>query len=189
MTNILDEKYGLIQNEIINTLSKNPIDIVKSMMKKDFVSMHGPEHHYLDGASFLVAYKNSGGEIDLSSALVELRERAMKMPGAMCGQWGICGSIASIGAALSIIHKTGPLSSDDFYKQHMEYTSSVLALMSKIGGPRCCKRNAFLSIFEAAKYVKEKYGINMVINNIECEFSKLNQQCIKDRCPFYKRRW
>ena len=86
---------------------------------------------------------------------------------------------------LSIIHKTGPLANDDFYKHHMEYTSSAISAMSKIGGPRCCKRNAFLSLSYAVNFVKAKYGINMEIGDVKCEFTRFNQQCIKDKCPFY----
>ena len=56
-------------------------------MHKDFLNIHGPEHHFLDGASFLVAYKNAGGEVDVSQAIDMLAERTLKMPGAMCGFW------------------------------------------------------------------------------------------------------
>ena len=69
----------------------------------------------------------------------------------------------------------------------MEYTSGVLTEMSKIGGARCCKRNAFLSLTYAVKFVKEKYGVEMELNEIECEFSSLNKQCLRDKCPFYKK--
>lgn len=182
----LEEKYTLIKNDIVKIKSKNPISVVKEMMNKDFISIHGPEHHYLDGAAFLTAYKNSGGNINLNSCLEELEKRTYKMPGAMCGYWGICGSVASVAAALSVIHGTGPLSTDEYYKDHMEYASSVLAEMSKIGGARCCKRNAFLALSYAAKFINEKYGIKMETSNVECEFSSLNKQCIKKRCPFYK---
>lgn len=186
MAYTLEEKYSLIKSEVLKHRSLNPIEIVKTIMHNDYVNIHGPEHHFLDGAAFIVAYKNAGGNIDLVYALDELANRTIKMPGAMCGQWGICGSTASVGAALSIIHKTGPLSNDDFYKQHMEYTSSVISAMSKIGGPRCCKRNAFLSLSYAVKFVKEKYSIDMQIDEIKCEFTGFNQQCLKQKCPYYK---
>ena len=154
-------------------------------MHKDYINIHGPENHFLDGAAFLVAYHNAGGQLDLNTALAELRERSIKMPGAMCGLWGVCGSTTSIGAALSIIHGTGPLSSDDFYKQHMKYTASCIEKMSEIGGPRCCKRNAFLSIETAIKFVQDYYGIQMESDAITCEFTNWNKQCIKNRCPFF----
>ena len=181
----MNEKYDLIIREVARAKSCNPIEIVKDVMHKDFVNIHGPEHHFLDGAAFLVAYKNAGGQLDLPKALTELRERTIKMPGAMCGLWGVCGSTTSIGAALSVIHGTGPLSNDDFYKQHMKYTSSCIDKMGEIGGPRCCKRNAFLSIETAIKFVKENYGITMESGAVACEFTDWNKQCIKKRCPFY----
>lgn len=183
----LEEKYRLIKKNIKASHSKNPIEIVKSIMHQDFINIHGPEHHYLDGAAFMVALKNSGGDFRLNEALDILAERTINMPGAMCGYWGVCGSIASIGAALAIIDKTGPLSLDKHYSEHMELTSSVLSKMSKIGGPRCCKRNAFLSIISGVAFVKEHYGIEMEIENVECEFTSFNQECIKNRCPFYKK--
>lgn len=186
MNYTLENKYALIKQEIIKSASKNPIEIAKTIMKKDFVGIHGPEHHFLDGAAFLTAFCNSGGMIDLNHCLDELANRAIKMPGAMCGNWGVCGSLASIGAALSIIHNTTPLSNDEYYKHNMEYTSNVLMRMSKIGGARCCKRNAFLSLSHAVKFVKEKYGIDMELGEIQCEFSSLNKQCLKRDCPFYK---
>ena len=183
----LENKYHLIKEEVVKSNSKNPIEIVKKIMHKVFVNIHGPEHHFLDGAAFLVAYNNAGGNINVDYCLDELAKRTIKMPGAMCGYWGICGSLASVGAALSIIHGTGPLSTDEYYKHNMEYASNVLKDMSKIGGARCCKRNAFLSLSHAVKFVKEKYGIVMELNKIECEFSPSNMQCLHDKCPFYKK--
>ena len=135
---------------------------------------------------FLVAYYNTVGNIDLTKALDYLAERTIKMPGAMCGYWGVCGSTTSVGAALSIIHEVSPLSSSNYYKDNMEYTSAVINEMSKIGGPRCCKRNAFLALKIAVKFIKEKYNIKMDLGNITCEFTSKNQQCIGLKCPFHK---
>jgi hypothetical protein len=182
----LNDKYQLINNELMKNTSKNPIDIVNEVMHKDFINIHGPEHHYLDGASFLVAYKNAGSTIDLDKALAMLAERTIKMPGAMCGFWRVCGSSTSLGAALSIIHEVTPLSSFVYYNDNMEYTSSVIQKMSEIGGPRCCKRNAYISITKAVNFVKDKYGIEMEISNINCEFSSKNKQCLGLKCPFFK---
>lgn len=166
----------------------NPVELAKEMMNLPFVSMHGPEHHMLDGAALLTAIHNAGVSFDLKAALKELSGRAQNMPGAMCGFWGVCGSVASVGAALAIIHETGPLSDCAYYKDNMEYTSKVIAVMSKIGGPRCCKRNAFLSISVAVDFVKEKYGIKLEKEQVRCEFSPRNPQCIEERCPFYRNR-
>ena len=78
----------------------------KQIAEKEYVSIHESEHHILDGASLFVAYKNAGGEIDLEQALDRLMAEALGCRGAMCGLWGICGAITSIGAALAIIDGT-----------------------------------------------------------------------------------
>lgn len=181
----LTKKYRLIREAVAEKGSSDPVEVVQSVMRQEFISMHGPEHHFLDGAAFLVAYKNSGGQIDLESCFNELEKRAASMPGAMCGYWGICGSVASVGAAMSIIRETGPLSTDRYYKEHMEYASRVLETMSRIGGARCCKRNAFLALSIAAKFMRERYGMPMESGKINCNFSSRNAQCLGIRCPFY----
>ena len=181
-----NEIYRLIMAKALKATSKNPITIAKSIMDEEAISMHGPEHHFLDGAAFLAAYKNAGGPIDLARSLEMLAERAFTMPGAMCGYWGVCGSVASVGAAMSIIDQTGPLSSDEHYKEHMTYTSSVLSLMSEIGGPRCCKRNAFLSLSQGVSFMKKKCGIPMELDPIVCGYHSKNPQCLEARCPFFR---
>ncbi len=181
----LEEKYELILKKLKQSTSKNPVDVAVSVMNEDFVSMHGPEHHLIDGGSFLTAYKNAGGQIDLDKALDELIKRSKMMPGGMCGLWGVCGSITSVGAALSIINEVGPLTNNENYKRQMEFTSHVLEKMSKLGGPRCCKRNCYLSLSNAASFIKLNYGIDMEVSLIQCDFSNKNSQCIKDKCPFY----
>ena len=103
----IEEKANRIIEDIRNEKGVNPIKMFKSMAKKAYISIHGPEHHILDGACLLVAYHNAGGKIDIDSALEMLLKEGLRMPGAMCGLWGICGAITSIGAALSIIDGTG----------------------------------------------------------------------------------
>lgn len=181
----MEEKYNLIKKELLKQTSTNPIEIVKSIMHMDFINIHGPEHHLLDGGAFLVAMKNAGYEMDLETNINKLADRSIKMPGAMCGNWGVCGSVTSLGAVFSILDGTGPLSNDAHYSEHMEFTSRVIKRMSEIGGPRCCKRNAFISLNEAIKYIDEHYGVKLEQEDIKCEFTSYNMQCIKDKCPFH----
>lgn len=165
----------------------NPVDIFYNIARKDFVRIHGPEHHVLDGAALLTAFYNAGGNINLSESLNELMRRGLQMPGAICGMWGVCGAVSSMGAAFSIIDGTGPLSCDDSWGKHMEFTSKALLSLSKVGGPRCCKRDAFLSFQEAIQYINENYDVELQSNKIECDFSEKNEQCIKSKCPFYRK--
>ena len=181
----MEERYVCIRGGALRAVGCDPVRIARELMALDCVQMHGPEHHFLDGAAFLAAYRNAGGPIELGQALDELAKRAAKMPGAMCGQWGICGSVASVGAALSVVHGTGPLSTDKFYADHMAYTAAVLARMSELGGARCCKRNAYLALTAGAAFVRERYGIPMEAAPIVCGDFSRNRQCIGARCPFH----
>ncbi|MCI6273425.1 MAG: DUF5714 domain-containing protein [Coriobacteriaceae bacterium] len=165
--------------------SANPYEVFRNVARRDFVRMHGPEHHVLDGAAVLVAYHNAGGDVDLPAALAELASRGLRMPGAMCGLWGVCGATASVGAALSILEGTGPLSGDDSWGSHMAYTSRALEALSHIGGPRCCKRDAYISLETAVDYIRERFGVRLEKDDVRCGFYPKNAQCLGERCPFF----
>lgn len=53
----IQEKAELIIKDIKLEEGTNPIRIFKKIARKEYISLHGPEHHILDGASLLVAYK------------------------------------------------------------------------------------------------------------------------------------
>lgn len=158
----MEEIAKKIINACLQETSKNPIEIFNNIAHMDFIRIHGPEHHVLDGAALLTAYYNAGGKIDLQISLNELMKRGLQMPGATCGMWGICGAVSSMGAALSIIDSTGPLSSDASWGKHMEFTSEALYSLSKVGGPRCCKRDAYLSFQKAIEHINANYCVCQV---------------------------
>jgi len=182
----MNEVYQQIKNECLKAETKDPLELLFTLMKKDYIHIHGPEHHVLDGACFLSAMRSAGVEFDLEAALDEMIARGQKMPGATCGQWGMCGSAASVGAALAIIHETGPLSGNQYYKDNLHYVSEALHKIGDVGGPRCCKRNACLSILTAIDFVRAHYGVVLPKREVKCEFSEKNMQCIGPHCPFFK---
>ncbi len=173
-----------IRKECLKSKETNPIKLFYQIACKDFVRIHGPEHHFLDGACLLTAFYNAGGEIDLSAGLKQIAKESQKMPGAMCGYWGVCGAVTSVGAALSVIDQTGPLSASD-WGEHMQCTSNALSCLSKTGGPRCCKRDAFFAMTTAVSYINEHYEVQLPISEIKCVFHHRNEQCLKDACPFF----
>ena len=181
----LEERGQKIIDACLDEKSASPYVVFRDVAHSDFVRMHGPEHHVLDGAAVLTAYRNAGGDVDLPAALSELMSRGLQMPGAMCGRWGVCGATASVGAALSILEGTGPLTNDDSWGSHMVYTSRALEALSRIGGPRCCKRDAYVSLETAVDYIRERFGVRLEKDDISCEFHQQNAQCLGVRCPFY----
>lgn len=153
------------------------------MMNASFCHMHGPEHHVMVGAALLTAYKNAGGNIELKDALIEMMHRGKAVPGGACGFWGACGAGISAGMFVSIISGSTPLSTESWGLAN-KMTSKALDAIGSIGGPRCCKRDSYLSILAAIEYVKEHFGIEMGSSDIQCSHYKQNNQCIGSRCPF-----
>jgi len=170
----------------MNDNSKNPVEILEKMMSMEFCHMHGPEHHVMVGSALLSAYKNAGGEIDLASALLEMHSRGKQVPGGACGFWGACGAGISAGMYMSIITKSTPLAKEAWGLSN-QMTARALDAIGKNGGPRCCKRDSYLAISEAVCFTEEKIGIKMELDKIICSRSSMNNQCIKNECPFHER--
>lgn len=165
-------------------ISTDPLEIFAKLAQKDFVRMHGPEHHLIDGACLLTAFRNKGGSIDLKTSLVKLAQESEKMPGAMCGNWGVCGAATGVGCALSILEGTGPLSTDGSWGSHIELCGEILKDIGKTKGPRCCKRDGAIAIKNGAEYITRHLGTPLDCGNFVCIWQGKNSQCIGAGCPF-----
>ena len=177
----MDAIVGLCLGET----TKDPGAILERMMALPFCHIHGPEHHVMVGAALLTAYRNAGGELDLEKSLAEMMNRGRAVPGGACGFWGACGAGISTGMFVSIISRSTPLSTEPFALSH-RMTARSLEAIGEIGGPRCCKRDSYLSILAAVDFVGEHFGIEMDRPKIVCTRAAQNNQCIGKRCPFSK---
>ena len=175
----LDAIVGLCLRE----KSRNPVGILEKMMSLPFCHMHGPEHHVMVGAALLTAYRNAGGDLDLSPALAEMMRRGRKVPGGACGFWGACGAGVSAGMFVSIVTKATPLTTDSWGLAN-RMTAEALGEIGRVGGPRCCKRDSYLSVLSAVDFVRDNLGVEMEKPEITCTRSARNNQCIGRRCPF-----
>lgn len=176
----------VILNYCRTSTSKNPVDMLTAMMRDPYIYMHGPEHHIMVGAALITAYRNAGGEVDLNEALAEMKKRGERYPGGSCGFWGCCGAAVSTGMFYSIITKTTPLSGKTWGDAN-RMTSVALQKIGEIGGPRCCKRNSFTAMVAAVEFVRETLGIAMELpEQIVCEHTARNKQCLGIRCPYHK---
>lgn len=172
-----------IINLCLRETSRDPVEIIDKMMAEPFCHTHGPEHHVMVGSALLTAYKNAGGDVDLESALVEMQNRGRSVPGGACGYWGACGAGVSAGMFVSIISKSTPLTAEPFGLSNL-MTAEALRRIGSVGGPRCCKRDSYLSIQAAVDFVKERFGVEMAKSGIVCCYSSENNQCLGSKCPF-----
>ena len=178
---------GVVRSVVLNSSSKDPVDIADEIMASSFVHMHGPEHHFIVGASLLCAFCNTYGGVDLESALNAVISRGKKVPGGFCGMAGCCGAAVSAGIFLSVILKATPMSKEEWALSN-RMTSRCLEAVSRLGGPRCCKRDSYTTILAAAEFLREELGKPLgVSDEILCSHFGENAECLKVECPYFPR--
>lgn len=177
-----------ILNICLGEQSKDPIAILDKMMSQPFCHMHGPEHHVLVAAALLTAYNNAlpadSSRLDLPASLSEAISRGQQVPGGACGYLGACGASISTGIFMSIITHNTPLSTESWKLCNLA-TAKALEQVALNGGPRCCKRDSYLSILAAVSFVEEHLGVTMECGTAHCSHSQQNNQCIGKKCPFH----
>ena len=176
---------SLVKAACLASGTGNPIEVLEVLMGLPGMHMHGPEHHVMVGSALLTAYANSGGDIDLPSALDEMARRGSQVPGGVCGLWGSCGAGVSCGMAYSIITGSTPLSGESWGRCNI-MTSRCLEAIGSLGGPRCCKRDGYTALISASAYLEETLGVRLDLpSEVICTRHGSNPQCIGDRCPYH----
>ena len=177
----------LIEKYCRKTTKTNPMEMAIELMKSPSVHMHGPEHHYLGPAVLITSYYNiKNEEKTKTKKLAVARKRAENLPGGICGFNGNCGAAVGTGIFMSIITEATPLTKESWGLANM-MTGTTLISIAKRGGPRCCKRNSFISIRNAAKFTEEYIGIKLYDyrkSKPKCSFKAKNKECIGNKCPF-----
>jgi DNA-directed RNA polymerase subunit RPC12/RpoP len=177
----------LIQQYTLGSTSADPIFMAATLMKSPSLKMHGPEHHFLVPAVLLSATLNiSGRENEKKTKIEKARQRAEKILGGFCGFYGNCGAAVGTGIFMSILTDATPLSRNEWMLSNL-LTADSLRSIALAGGPRCCKRNTFLAIEEAIRFVKERFHIEMEVGagSMKCEFYLMNKECRQAECRFY----
>lgn len=182
----MEERAVLIIEAVKKETGRDPVAMFEHVVANDFVRMHGPEHHVVDGACILQAYHNAGGAVDIDAALKHMITEGLRMPGGICGNWGVCGAVSSVGTAMSFLDRTSLTATDDSWGKHMLMTSEALHKLGEIGGPRCCKRDGIVAIMAAVKYINENTPVHLDASQFKCHYSPINKQCIGERCPFHQ---
>ena len=90
----------------------------------------------------------------------------------------------STGMCMSILSGATPLTQESWGQSNLMTARSLLKI-GEVGGPRCCKRNSYLSLQAAAEYFQVTKGVTLEMKPIVCHRSDANNQCIGKRCPFH----
>ena len=170
----------------INTDLTDPLEIALFLMRHPGLHMHGPEHHYLVPAALITAYYNKTGDTGKKEeSLKKALSRSEHIKGGFCGTHGSCGAGIGTGIFMSIITGSTPLSKEAWSLSN-RMTATALMAIAEYGGPRCCKRDTYIAILEAVRFLEENCGISLAVSgDICCEFSGMNRECLKEGCPFW----
>ena len=178
----------LIERICIQSGSLKAVDLAIELMKAPSISMHGPEHHFLVPAVLLTAYYNQTGNPREKERKIRVaRQRAENVLGGFCGFYGACGAGVGTGIFLSLITDSTPLSTENWGLAN-QMTAESLRCIGALGGPRCCKRDTFMALKTAKKFLKQKMDVALDIpDTINCEFTEFNRECLEEGCPFHAR--
>ena len=177
----------IIEDYCLQTTITDPLEIANHLMRHPSVKMHGPEHHFLLPAVLLTVYYRITGNIPLlPKKLIKARKRAEMVPGGFCGTHGNCGAGVGSGIFISLITESTPLSEKEWQLSN-KATAEALTSIATHGGPRCCKRDIYLSIIESVNFVEKEFKVKIPLNKkIYCGFSAWNKECLLTKCLFYK---
>ncbi len=175
-----------IERYCIASEEKDPLEQALALMRDARIAMHGPEHHFLVPAVLLSVFYNVKDEPGLKAEkIATARKRAASVPGGFCGFQGDCGAAVGVGIFVSVMTGATPLSVKEWRLSNLA-TGKTLITIAENGGPRCCKRNTFLAIQGAVPFIAENFGVTLPLRkDLKCQFTDLNKQCIKLRCPYY----
>ena len=177
----------VIRQRCLESRETDPILLAERLMEEPTVHMHGPEHHVLVGAALLTAFYNVTGREGLEGALEKMVQRGKQVPGGTCGFFGCCGAAVSAGIFAAIVTESTPLAAESWGKANA-LTGKCLQRIGTVGGPRCCKRDSYLSILTAVQFCREELGVELPRPaRTVCRFSHKCRECLEEKCPFYQK--
>jgi len=179
------EGFDYIETLCSNSESINPVELANSIMSNPKIKLHGPEHHFLVPAVLITAYYNKiGNQSMIQKKLVIAKERAKHILGGFCGLYGNCGAGVGTGIFMSIILNSTPLSNEEWKLSNL-ITSKSLYEIAIHGGPRCCKRDTYLSLETTIKFIEENLSVSLDHSEIICDYYKRNKECKLKDCPYF----
>jgi hypothetical protein len=174
----------LISRFCTDTKIDNPVEMAIILMRDERIKMHGPEHHFLVPAVILAACLTDNPQLR-AEKIKQAKNRAKNVLGGFCGFYGACGAAVGTGIAVSLITDANPLSIEEWKLSNL-MTASSLKRIAESGGPRCCKRDTFIALLEAADFFEKHLNIRInITRDIKCEFSRYNKECTTLNCTFY----
>lgn len=186
---VCDVCHGAAAVEIIKRVclasgETDAMALMRVIREHPAFAVHGPEHHSLVPAVILTALRNRGAPVD-DGKIVTAIERGRGVGGGACALLGVCGAASGLGIAVSLLLEADPL--DGGKRQAVQQAAErALAAIAALNAPRCCQRDSWLALREAAELLPDVAGVSLgTVESFPCEQWRANAECIGVECPLW----
>lgn len=181
------DALSIIEEVCLGTSETDMVALMGRIRNHPAFPMHGPEHHSVVPAIILTAYRNTTGRLDRDRILAGM-ERGGAIAGGGCAFFGVCGAAVGVGIAFSIILQADPYKAAE-RQMVQQLTAEVLQAIGRYKAPRCCQRDCWIALTEAARLSKTYIGVGLKADEeLSCLQFEKNHECIRRACPLYEGR-
>jgi len=177
----------ILERVCLGSRETDAVALMQAVRTHPSFPMNGPEHHSLVPAVILAALRN-GGEPVTDAQIVAAMRRGGTVAGGACAYLGVCGAASGVGIAVSLLLGADPLNGEK--RQAVQRaTQRVLGAVAAFEAPRCCQRDSWVALREAAALLPESTGRTLKApHQVVCDQWPANAECIRERCPLWPSR-
>lgn len=187
---VCDDCQHLSASEVVKSIclkshKTDPISLAVEIMRSPAIKMHGPEHHMIVPSVLLTCINNKYHSIENLKEKIELAETlAMERVPVCSYDLKMCGAAIGTGVFLEIYMDLDTRDEDEWSLPNQIIAES-LKVIAEQKGPRCCKRDTYISLQGAVKFLADKFAIELPQSEARCTFSNRNKSCMQEDCNFY----
>jgi rSAM/selenodomain-associated transferase 2 len=180
------DALSIIKNVCLLSDDTDMLKLMQKIRSHRFFPMHGPEHHAMVPAVILTVYRSVTGRLRDEQMLSGV-ERGTTISGGSCAFMGICGAAVGVGIAFSVILEANPYKGRQ-RQDVQQLTAQVLRAIGEYEAARCCQRDCWIGLREAARLSKAYLGVSLPAEAaFTCAQFERNAECIGNRCQLHPR--
>lgn len=164
----------------------DPVALFLRTRQSAGLPMHGPEHHALVPAAFLVAYHRLHGEPSWQTVIDTVDAAGRQLPGGACGLWGACAAALGMGMAYCAILGSEPTAGPERAVAN-GFVARVLERIAAYPGVRCCRRECLLALQAGCDLSGELLPHPVATAGAPtCDQIAENDDCFGAQCPYWE---
>jgi len=181
------DALSIIEEVCLGSEETDMVALMEKIRNHPAFPMHGPEHHSMVPAIILTAYHNTTGKLGAEEVRTGM-DRGAAIAGGGCAFFGVCGGAVGVGIAFSIILRSDPYKATE-RQMVQQLTAEVLQVIGRYKAPRCCQRDCWIALTEAARLSEKYLGVALRAEKpLACLQYAKNRECIRHACPLYEDR-